>query len=299
MSVVVLTFTSSDEEITSGIPQTVAITSNVPSIIYYTVDATTPTEDSPIYITPVELPDNQTSVVLSAFGVDGDGYEGSILTQTFAADTTKIDRTRHIGLEGIVVDRYDDPTDIPLGYDADGDEFTYTDIERIDLDTIYSAQGRLGIADGNQIEVENPDPDDTAFPFDDDFMAESQTSDDFFNPYAKTIIIDNRRDDNIIDVVGRPFGSIRSMENEQWVGSGVLGGTDSTVVSGGFVRAFYNSSNKVMVSYYMDRNTNRWIKSIQELEPSEIPSTIGNFNQTGNPLVFRWIDRGRQSGLPI
>jgi len=299
MAVVVLTFTSSDQEITSGIPQTVTITSNIPSVIYYTIDETTPTDDSPIYITAIEFPDDQTSVTLSAFGVDGDGYEGSILTQVFAADMTSIDRTRHIGLEGITVDRYDDPTDIVLGYDADGDDVAYTDIYRIDLDTIYSSEGRLGIAEGNQIEVLTPDPEDTAYPYDDQFMAESRTSDDFFNPHAKTIIIDNRRDDNVIDIIGRPFGSIRHVEREYYGGHGILGGTDSTYISGGLVKSFYNPKDNLLVSYYMDRNTNRWVKSLQELDSNDIPKTVGNFNQSGQPLSFQWLPWGRHSSIPI
>ena len=245
MSVITLTFTGSDEEITSGIPIFMTIESNVPATIYYTLDASSPTTDSPIYIDTFEMTDGQTSVTLSAFGVDSDGYVGAVLTQVFSADQGQIDVTRNIGLEGIIVDQFLDLTDYVVGFDADGQATAFSDIPNIDLRQIHSSQGRLGIADGTQVEVFVPDPTDTPYPFDDNFQAFSNVSDDLFNPIAKTIINDNR-ETSITRVVNRPFGSIRSLHRSGW-GAQELRGTDSTYVSGGFVRRFYGPKNNVMV----------------------------------------------------
>lgn len=297
MAVVTLTFTGSDEEITAGIPRYITITSNVPSTIYFTLDGSVPTINSPIYIDTFEMPDGETSVTLSAFGVDYDGYLGPILTQVFAADQSTIDVTRNIGLEGVVVDRYVDPTDIPVGYGYSGYLNAVSDIPRIDLEEIHSARGRLGIAEGTQIEVGTPPPEDTAYPFDDEFQPSSKTSDDFFNPYAKTIVVDNR-EENVIRITSRPWGSLRtnSMHKNVWSRQ-ELRGSDSTYISGGYIRHFYSPEKNTMVGYLFDHNTNRWVKSIQEL-PSNIPAFIGH-TKLGPPLVIQWIGRGRHSIIPV
>lgn len=295
MAIVTLTFTGSDEEITSGIPRFMTIESNIPATIYFTLDSTLPTIDSPIYIDTFSMSDGETSVTLSAFGVDADGYVGPILTQVFSADQTQIDVTRNVGLEGIVVDRFLDPTNFVVGFDADGDESGFSDIPRIDLRQIHSSRGRLGIANGTEIEVLVPDPEDTSYPFDDNFQSSSKVSDDFFNPLAKTIINDHR-ESSVIRVINRPWGSIRSLHRNGW-GAQELRGTDSTYISGGFVRRFYDSKNNVMVSYYFDHNENRYVKGIQELP--DISNRVGFAGLSGVPLIFKWLPYGRHSTIPL
>jgi hypothetical protein len=297
MAVVTLTFTSSDEEIVSGIPREMTIDANVPATIYYTVDGTVPTENSPIYIETFEMPDNENSVTLSAFGVDADGYDGPILTQVFAPDTTRIDVTRNIGMEGLVVDRFVDLTNIEDGFDADSDSVRFIDEPLIDLDVIHSSRGRLGIAEGAQIEIGVPDPADTPNPYDNDFVPFSSNADQFFNPYAKTIIMDARIDSDV-QILNRPWGSIRKTMSRNLWGRQEIMGTDETYISGGFVRTFYSAKHNTMVSYYFDQNELRNIKSIQDL-PENIPGINDNFLFTAPPLVFKWIERGRHSIIPL
>ena len=86
------------------------------------------------------------------------------------------------------------------------------------------------------------------------------------------------------------------MHRNDW-GRNELGGVDSTYISGGFVKRFYDVNNNIMVSYYFDQNQGRYVKGIQEL-PSNIPQTIG-FNLSAQPLVFKWIERGRHSSIPL
>jgi len=295
MAIVTLTFIGSEEEITSGIPRFMTIESNVPATIHFTLNGVTPTINSPIYIDTFEMPDGETSVDLSAFGIDADGYFGPILTQVFSADQTQIDVTRNIGLEGIVVDRFLDPTNFIVGFDAVGEESSFSDIPRIDLKQIHSSQGRLGIAEGTQIEILVPDPEDTPYPFDDNFQSSSKVSDDFFNPLARTIINDHR-EDSATRVINRPWGSIRSLHRSSW-GAQELRGTDSTYVSGGFVRRFYDAKNNVMGSYYFDHNEGRYVKGLQELP--NIPNLVGFSSLTGMPLVFKWLPHGRHSTIPL
>lgn len=299
MAIVTLTFTSSSEEIVSGIPRFMTIESNIPSTIFFTIDESIPTENSPIYVDTFEMPDNENSVTLGAFGVDADGYDGPILTQVFAPDTTQIDVTRIVGAEGFMVDRFDDLTNIEDGIGPDGETVVrFIDEPLIDLDVIHSSRGRLGIADGVQIEVGIPDPVDTPNPFDDNFVPFSTNENaQFFNPYAKTIIIDDRLD-NDIRILNRPWGSIRkTMSRNDW-GRPEIMGTDATYISGGFIRTFYSGKHNTMVSYYFDQNELRNIKSIQSL-PENIPNLRSNFLFGAPPLVFKWIERGRHSTIPL
>jgi len=296
MVVVTLTFTASEEEIVSGIPKFMTIESNIPATIFFTINGTSPTTNSPVYIDTFDMPDGVNSVILSAFGIDSDGFSGLILTQTFAPDTTRVDVTRLVGSEGFVVDRFADQTNIEDGFDADGNTIRFIDKQLIDLDVIHSAKGRLGIADGVQIEVSSLSPEKTPFPFDDDFVLFSTPKEaQFFNPFAKLIVIDDR-ENNEVQITNRPWGSIRNLSRD-FGGQMEIKGSDSTYISGGFIKAFFNAKNNVMVSYYFDHNTGRYIKSIQEL-PSGITNVFG-FNQTGQPLVFQWLDRGRHSTIPI
>jgi len=111
-----------------------------------------------------------------------------------------------------------------------------------------------------------------------------------------TVIVIDGRIDNEIDIINRPWGSIRN-EARNFNGQMELRGSDSTYISGGFVKALFDSRKNIMVYYYFDHNENRWVKSIQEL-PSGVENVFG-FNQTGMPLVFRWLERGRHSIIPI
>ena len=295
MAVVILTFTGSDDEIVSGIPQTMTIESNIPATIHFTLDGSTPTTSSPIYVGTFEMPDGQNSVTLSAFGVDGIGDSGPILTQVFAPDVTTISIGRHTGLEGFVIDRADDGLDNVIGYGADGDANRIIDFNIEDLDIIRSERGFQGLLEGTAVKVTVPDPSKTATLTDDNFQPFSTPEvGELFNPEARTILIDNRKD-NDLNITLRPYGSLHNVQRE-FGGKRLLEpADDATYVSGGFVRRFYDSKKKVMVSYYFDHNEGRYVKNIQEL-PAAIPAVnyAGNF---GNPLVFKWIDRGKQSSI--
>lgn len=297
MSVVTLTFQGSDEQITSGIPRFMTIESNIPATIHFTLDGSTPTLDSPVYVDTFEMPDNRTTVILSAFGVDSDDNVGPILTQSFASDTTSIDVTRLINLEGFVIDRSSDNTDNVINYDADGNPASVTDLDpkTLSLRLLRSEKGLFGISDGIQVEVFAPDPDKTQTYRDDGFVPFSTPEvGELFNPEARFILIDGRKD-NDIRVTMKPYGSLHNVHKE-FGGQRLLHpADDATYVSGGYVRRFYDAKNKIMVAYYFDHNESRWVKTINKL-PDNIPST--NISEsTQHPLVFPWVHPGAQTGL--
>jgi len=294
MPVSTLTFTGSTIELTSGIPQTMTIESNVPATIHFTLDGSTPTTNSPIYVDTFNMPDGENSVTLSAFGVDADSALGPILTQTFAPDVTRIDVTRHVAREGFVINRADGGADNVIGYDAEGKGARIIDFDIEDLDIIHSARGFEGLVEGTVVEVRIPDPTTTSTLRDDNFQPFSTPEvGELFNPQARTIFIDNRID-NDLNITLRPWGSLHNVQRE-FGGKRLLEpADDATYVSGGFVRRFYSKKNNVMVSYYFDHNEGRYVRNIQEL-PS-IPDS-GRVGIANTPLVFRWIPRGKQSSI--
>jgi hypothetical protein len=295
MSVVTLAFTASQEEWVSGVPKSIIIESNVPSTIYYTTDGTTPTLASLIYIDPVHVPTSLSSFTLNAFGVDGDGYYSSILTQVFEADTTKISSGRYANGEGIVVDSYANETNTPFGYDASGAVGTVIDLteEYVYRNTIHTAHGAPGDKLGTLVDVIIPDPTDTPSHLDDQMTQITSTRyAHTFDPFAKVINIDNRLP-NEVNMTMRPWGSFENVSRENG-GVRLRGGSEATYVTGGFVRRFYDRANGTMTSYYWDSNESRWIRNIQEM-PKNIPQTAGVYSAVENPYVFRWISRGRQT----
>lgn len=298
MAVVTLTFTGSEEEISSGIPRTISISSNVPATIYFTTDGSTPTTSSPIYIEEFELPTGQTSVTLSAFGVDSDDQVGPILTQVFAPDTSRISVSRNVNGEGYIVDAANTGNDVPDQYDADGAPARFIDIDIETMDVIRSSRGFEGIAEGTEVQVGVPDPSSTADTRDDNFtMFSTPEVGELFDPYAKLILIDTRKDNDLQPML-RPFGSLHD-PYEEFGGKRIREpADDATYISGGFVRRFYDKKNNVMVSYYFDHNEARYVKNIQAL-PSNIKNTnnIGIQSRASMPLVFEWIYRGRQSSI--
>lgn len=297
MTVVTLTFTGSEEEIVSGIPRTMTITSNIPSTIYFTIDGTTPTISSPIYTGTFNMPDGVNSVTLSAFGVDGSNNAGAILTQVFAPDTTRITVSRIVGSEGFVISRAETGDNTPSGYTADGETARFIDVDLETLDIIRKDVGYNGIAEGTAISVNVPNAESTGSLIDDGFVPFSTPEvGELFNPNARMIMIDNRKD-NDLRLIMRPYGSLNDPYRE-FGGKRIRETTsDAMYISGGFVRRFYSTKNNIMVSYYYDNNEGKYVQNIQEL-PSNIKNTnnIG-VNSSGPPLVFQWVYRGRQSSI--
>lgn len=299
MAVVTLTFLGSDIEIASGIPKFMTISSNIPATIYFTLDGATPTINSPIYIDTFEMPDNTNTILVSAFGIDGVGDPGSILTQSFSPDVTSITVSRYTGQEGVAVDRYDDETDNVIGHDADGNPIAYTDYDDgfIGLRILRSDTGLYGMSEGTQIDVNVPDPSLTTTTSDDGFVPFSTPEiGELFNPEARVIFIDNRKD-NDINIVLKPYGSLHNIYKEFGGKRLRESADDATYISGGQVRRFYDARNKVMVSYYFDHNESRWVRNIQDL-PDNVGTTVYADNSQ-HPLIFPWVSPGTQTGTNV
>lgn len=67
MAVISISITESSEQIVSGIPKFVNISTNIPSTIFYTIDGSTPTLFSNIYTEAIFLPIDKPTATLKVF----------------------------------------------------------------------------------------------------------------------------------------------------------------------------------------------------------------------------------------
>lgn len=312
MSVILLTFIASEEEIVPGVPSLVTIESNMPSTIYYTIDGSSPTINSEIYIGPVQMPTYLNPIILQAFGVDSNDIAGPILIQSFINISIVPSGPKKPKTNGNIIDREWIGPHFLDGYTAGPEtndlapinvaEFISVDPDLIVDQEVTYAKGFDGIEPGTKIEVGIPDlvnkyegregaDQDTQFI---EFVTTEKAA--YFNPYARYIVNDTRKN-NEIQLIMRPYGSFENVYLEQGGQRLREVGDDACYVSGGYVKTFYSARSNTMVSYYFDHNEARWIKNIQTLPKGiKLPRFIG-VNGRGQPLVFSWINRGRQSGL--
>jgi len=71
MAVICVTIIQSAAQVVAGIPKTVSICTNIPTTIFYTLDGSTPTLNSTMYVGPIFLPYDQLLVTLSVLATNG------------------------------------------------------------------------------------------------------------------------------------------------------------------------------------------------------------------------------------
>lgn len=293
MTVISVTITESTQQIIAGIPQTLIFDVNIPATIFYTLDGTTPTTSSSIYVETITLPTNFPSINLKLFATDG--INSSDIISKIYAPTTSLARMPHdtvVGLSangptqqsifpfgdfspdlplaygksgGLVVD---DPnvTNIPDGYDGVGGVSNGTDLPLSSYSFIYStanAEGETGNGIGTlpaKITIKVPLPTNPS--------TSSVMSDKFFNPKAMVIYQDSRNAsyDNVPQL-NRAYFSLQNPERDS-NGSLLLNTAfDSSTITGSFLRSHYNPSDNTINYYYRDKATNQWIISKEVFTP--------------------------------
>lgn len=304
MTFITLTFTKSTSQILADIPEFVSISSSSPASIYYTVDGTLPTQFSTPYEEPsVQMPTSSASVTLSAVAYFLDGYDNltpsSVFSETYSTTEITADRVRNLSFEGISY-MYPGGLNIPFWYDSDGNPSVYIDIplEEFEKELIPSERNvdgstRSGVDGGVAPFI----PVATNHREDDDFTKiSSPEGNAYFDPEALLIVIDGRNPRNADDVL-LINSSNMSLRNPEKNFSGVdfrsTGG--SNYISGGLTKAHYNREKGIIVFYYFDSNSGRWIKSIQNL-PAATSQRHGNAVVT-NPVVFEWNLFGRHQNV--
>lgn len=279
-----LTIIEGDEELLDGFPESISFETDEPSTVYYTLDGSEPTEDSLIAVGKVFLPTLSGTLEVKAVAVSGDN-SSDVVTSRYENDSMNLDRRRMLGDEGIVVMRHNDEAVDSLGYTSDGEDSQETAVELSELD----------------IKSSNTDSDGKAF-------AGGKTSRDFinfplknktanpgpistpndnpnFDPSAKFIIIDGSTEDaknnQVVKIVNRPyntFGTTTNFYKERL-------GEKEPIITGNFVRSFYNPRTKKYVSYYWESLESRWIRSEQTIEKK----TLGIGSGAEGRFVYRWI----------
>lgn len=320
MSVISITITESDVEIIAGIPQTVALSSNIPATIFYTLDGTEPTTSSSVYTTALSLPTNQNAVTLKVFATDGVN-SSPILTWEFKSDfigdrrprdeVTNIDNTCNKNsifasrtqsgsaiygnTAGITVDAPDLPG-IGDGYDGTGTgKFAdYTDLPLDDYEIIYSETNYIGETGKGlgtlpaHVTIRIP------FPVQEPSVGtgSNKTSSLLFNPKSLVIFQDSREPDPI-PTVNRPFFSLENQEKARYGVGYFTTAFEGNTVHGSALKSQYNPTDGTITYYYRDSLTNRWIISKTPYTPQ--PQGINNLSRIvfgrgeGVGKVFKWI----------
>jgi hypothetical protein len=288
----------------AGIPRFVALETNVPATIFYTLDNSQPTSSSSVYLDPIKVPDNICALVLRAKAVSGTdvGY----LYASYNTDSSELYLTRRVeGYgAGIVVDAYGKDWVFYDGYSVDDNSNVivparFSDYEKELLEIQYSKTGPNGIGPGT-FPWPGPVPQDvidreSAIGPEDSSPNKKNV---FFDPRALYIVIDGKNVDGYVDQsvfpINRPLSGTMNVVKYM---SGQLLRSSAPYVSGGHVRTFYNPNNNTMVCYYFDANECRWIKSIQNYDSTKVPENIASRRQCGPPLVFKWIyNKGQTLG---
>lgn len=311
--IVTLSFEPLGGEIISGIPRFVEIASSQPATIYYTLDGSLPTQLSSVFTGPIELPTDQNTVTLSAVGYFLDGYSNlvptPVLSNIYSTDQSDIidnvvgsdrntkfsGRSRFLFFEGIVY-IFPGGLDIPFWYDSSGSPSVFLAVPSDELDFKVSDRNEDGSHRSNPLDVDVVPAEDTASLFDNDFQIFDTPDSETFNPDALYIVIDGRDGDNLEStlLINGPHMDLRD-PRRNFRGLDFYSFNNTNYRSGNMAGYHYDREKEIIVFYYNDTNSNRWIKSIQHLEPVDLSSFPKPF--FGNPVVFRWFNFGRNQNL--
>jgi hypothetical protein len=324
MAVVSIIILESIEQIISGIPRSVSISTNIASTIFYTLDGTDPDLFSTIYTGTIILPETL-DVILKVFATNGVD-SSPIITEIYSTNILNNTRLPHSAttadpesnLPGLYpygtnpnqpTSEYlnpaeanmnvDDPslTEIPSAYDGAGNPTAFTNKEynTENYDIIYSTtdyQGQTGQGIGNlpgivtlQQDIAPPEA--------------SSTFNKLFDPRAMVVFHDvSKENPDEPPIINRQFFTIETSDNTQNANNFYTSGLDSHTVTGTFLRMHYNPRDNTMTYYYMDRATNKWI--ISKAPYQQIGTFDGNLagvicsRTPGSRFVQEWTPFARR-----
>jgi len=322
MVVISVSITQSTDQVVSGIPKVVSLSTNVPATIFYTLDGTDPTLFSTIYTSPIHLPFSQLSVTLKAMATDGTNFSPIVVSvfSTNILDNARLPHTNTSGQAqsnvpdnfpfgtppiqpnniftnpaGITVDDPALPT-IPQGFDDSGNPGSFTN-QPFDL-TNYSIQYSTTDAEGQRpIGVGNL-PGSVKTKQETKPREETQQFSNMFDPRALVIFQDAslaNPDDPV--QINRQFFTFENVEKARDGAYLYSSGVDAPPVNGSFVRSAFNPRDNTITYYYLDSWSNRWIISKQPFQPSANAfdgNLTGPANAFGSSKVYEWIPHQRR-----
>lgn len=325
MAVISVTITESGDQVVSGIPRSVAIDTNVPTTIFYTLDGTDPTLFSTIYTSAIVFPYDKLSITLKVMATNSIDYS-PIITEIYETNMLQNARLSHSATDapaqsnipalypfgtnpiqpttqflnpgdaGVTVDNPDN-TQIASGYDGAGNQTAFTNLPNNleNYSIVYSttdAEGQTGRGIGNlpasvTIKKESAPPE------------TSEQYNKIFDPRAMVIFQDaSKENPNDPPVINRQFFSLENPERARDGNHYFNHGMDAPPVSGAFVRSHYNPRDNTITYYYFDSTINKWIISKTPYQPTG--SFDGNLSgiissrEPGSKYVFNWIPFARR-----
>ena len=139
----VLEIEESDNDLVSGIPQYLTVSTNKPSNIYYTLDGTTPNSSSLIATTRIYLPTDINSFTFKCIAYDGSEYS-SVFSKDYVISSLNVKNTRKGNESGVVVMSHDDTAKDSFGFDADREVAQEMSKVRHSLDFVTSVTNHQG-----------------------------------------------------------------------------------------------------------------------------------------------------------
>ena len=275
----------SDFELLDGFPESIQIESDIPSTIYYTLDGSEPTVNSLIAIGDIYLPTLAGTIRVRAIAISGD-KKSNLLEKTYKNDSTNIDGRRNLIDEGIKVFSDGGEAVESLGFNSEGDVSRKSLIPMVELDLKASKTDSIG----NEIPGGKTSLDFVNFEIKKEVkknkVVSSPNNNPNFDPLSPVIHIDGfsaeARQNQVVKIVNRPynnFGPTTNFYKERL-------GQKEPIVTGNYVRSFYNPRTKKYVSFYWESLESRWIRSEQLLEGKEtLFAAAGN----GNRFVYMWV----------
>ena len=319
MPVISVTITESEEQVVSGIPKTVSLSTNVAATIFYTLDGADPNLFSNIYVSPIYLPTNSLSIVLKVLATDGVNYS-VIVTESYTTNILNNTRLPHSATDnppgsnipnlypygtndnpptnkyyspgdaGVTVNNPDLPV-IATGYDGDGYETGFTNqpynIENYNIP--YSINNYLG----------QTGPGIGTLPASVKVLSEPvipETTSQFtntFDPRAFVIFQDFEKE-NPEDPpqINKQFFSLEDPNKTRDGNHYYTSGLDAPPVSGTFLRAHYNPRDNTITHYHLDTWSNKWIISKAPYKPTgSFDGNMGGMvmpRERGVGKIFEW-----------
>lgn len=318
MAVITITITESEQQLLSGIPRFVTISTSIPSTVFYTFDGTDPDTSSFVYTgDELELPTNQTTLTFKVFATDGTNnspiittvYRPNILEGRKSHDQVTLNDGQNTGLfstagpeqpsswanfgpNSLIVDK-PNVSNIFDGYDgtATGTAVGGTDLGLDEYLIKFSETNAIGER-GHGIGTL---PADVSVRLEPEKPLSSSASDNLFNPRALVIFQDSRlpSDPDILQTNRQFF----AMENAEKVKDGIMlntTGLEGARPTGSFLRSHFNPKDNTITYYYHDSQALRWIISKEPFTPADPRNNLGRIvfpsrGKKGATKVFKWM----------
>lgn len=281
---IILTLTESTSELVSGFPEYVTLEADALSTIYYTLDGSDPGPEDLIAVGKVYLPTDGKALTIKAIAISVDD-SSEVLDEDYSTDSTDLAGPRHSYGDGIVVMESSEDSVNNLSVNTSGEPTQTSSVEFVDLDLKASRVSSSGVMlDDSKTSISFVNFPEKS-PGDIEVVMSTPNNNANFDPTARFITMDGstqqKFEDQVVKVVNRAyntFGPTSEFYNARLA-------DQQPVITGNYVRSFYNPDNGLYVSYYWESLESRWIQSIQSVDKK----TLNIGAKMKHKFVYRWI----------